>query len=117
MAASESKKSYITADDFLSAITGEELDFDVPGLGTVKIRSLTTQQVGRINREADGDPGKMMAMAVRDGLVEPKLPGDVLSTLNDAKPGPIADISRRIMELSGMSAEAEELENLAGGGS
>ena len=117
MAATESKKSYISADDFLSGVTGEELDFDVPGLGMVKIRSLTTREVGKINREADGDPGKMMAMAVRDGLVEPQLSGDVLAVLNDAKPGPIADISRRIIELSGMSEEAEALEDLAGGGS
>lgn len=111
---------YLSAADFLAGITGKPEDFDVPGLGLIQIRSLTTIESGELNRKHGGDGVALMLASVRMGLVQPALTEAQLEQLGQAKPGTIQLISDRIMSLSGIietKAEQEALEKKAGNGS
>jgi len=118
-----SNQSYLTAEDLLKGITGESEDYEIEGLGTIQIRSLSVSEVQRIYAEAatnkkgeDHDTGKLMALALFYGLVQPKLGKNAIAKLIDGKAGPVLNAAKRIMELSGMSDE-DELDSLSGGGS
>jgi len=115
------KPQYLSADDFLAAITLEGDDFDVPGFGTIRIRALSLHEVDAVRRKAtvkggEPDAGKLMAWALYYGLVEPKLPEDAIETILNGSAGKLTAVARRIMALSGLGAD-EELAPLAGGGS
>lgn len=101
--------TYLSADDFLTGITGGTEDFEIPGIGKIQIRSLSVADVKTIDAKAKGneiDAGLLMAAA---GIVEPKLSAEQLEKLQSARPGIIAKISRRVSQLSGMTAEADPL--------
>lgn len=110
------QKSYLSADDFLTGITGREEDYDVPNLGLVRLRSLTTLEVRDLTKLAKGDNVLVALYAVQVGLVEPRLAPTVIDALWASAAGFMSDISNRILELSGMKDRAG-LENLAGAGS
>lgn len=112
------KTPYLTADDFIKGIVVEPEDFDVPGWGRVRLRGVTTLEMQRINAQAKGDEAKLMAWAVKVGLVEPELPDSAIDSLASGQAGKISTIATRIMQLSGMGATeqaAEEIEGEAGG--
>lgn len=106
--------SYLSADDFLTGITGGTEDLTIPGVGTIKVRALDYLDLQRINREAGGDEMQAGFLMAAVGIAEPKLSEQQLEQLQKARPGVIAQISKRVSELSGMSKSAE---NLAGAGS
>jgi hypothetical protein len=111
---------YLSTADFLAGITGKPEDFDLPGVGLIQVRSLTTAESGEMNRKHSGDGVALMLATVRMGLVQPALDDTQLQLLESAKPGVIQVISHRIMELSGIvetKAELDELEKKAGPGS
>ena len=110
------QKSYLSADDFLTGITGRAEDYDAPGVGLVRLRALTVEEVRDLRKRAKGDEMLLTALAVQTALVQPQLtPGDV-DRLMLAGAGFVNNIANRVMQLSGMVTGAE-LENLAGAGS
>jgi hypothetical protein len=109
-------KSILSADDFLTALAGEATDYDLPGVGVVKIRPIPYIDTQRLLREHAGDEMALMMGALVAGLVEPQLSEADIERLQRGATGPVIDLARRIMAISGMGPR-EELENLAGGGS
>jgi hypothetical protein len=109
-----SKQSYLSIDDFFSGITGSAEDLALPGLGTVRVRSLEAIEVQQIRAQAGDNEMEMSFLSIIFGMVEPALSREHLEQLHRAKPGIVATITRRIMELSGM---VEDSEKKAGSGS
>lgn len=113
-------KQYLSKADFLAGITCQPVDFEVEGLGLIRVRSLTTLESGELSKRHAGDGIAMMLGAVRICLVEPALDESEHEQLGRAQPGIIQAIGQRIMELSGLvetKAQQEELEKKAGNGS
>ncbi len=110
------EQQYLSADDFLTGITGREEDFDAPGLGRVRLRPLSVEEMRNLRKLAKGDELTLMANAVVVALVEPKLPADAVDRIMKAGVGYVDRIANRILELSG-AKDKEQLENLAGAGS
>lgn len=113
-----SNKHYLSKADFLAGITCKPVDFEVSGLGLVKVRSMTTQESGELGKAGDGVA--VMLEVVRMCLVEPKLDESERALLAEAQPGIIMAIGRRILELSGLAETQEyqdELQKKAGNGS
>jgi hypothetical protein len=110
----------ITADVFLRAIQQAEEYFDLPGVGTVKIKSLSTRDAQRIYQQHGNDRAALVVAVVSAGLVEPALTEEQVAALHDARSGPVVALFERIGRISGISEteeQAEELADLAGGGS
>lgn len=111
---------YLSKADFLAGITCQPVDFEVPNLGWVKLRSLTTLESGEMNKRYGGDGIAMMLFATQVGLIEPAFDASELEQLGQARPGVIQAISDRILELSGITddkATQEDLEKKVGSGS
>lgn len=108
--------TYLSAKDFLSAIVGEEEDFMVPGVGTVRIRPLTVAEVRRIYAMAEDDADRM-ALAVGLALVKPQLDDAETRQLLHAAAGRMTPLIQRVMELAAMIDADEGATSLAGAGS
>ena len=106
----------LTAADFLAGILGEPELFTVPGLGTVKIRPVTSLEAEGVNARGGGDPHKMMRETVRVALVEPVLTDEQFQQLENARAGIIMRLAKRISMISGIDDDPA-LADLAGGGS
>lgn len=114
------KRTYLTTEDFIKGVIVEPQDYEVPGLGWVQVRGVTTLEMQRINEKADGDQVRMMALAIRMGLVQPELNDEQVDALASGQAGIVTRIANRVMELSGMStseAMADAIEGEAGGSS
>lgn len=110
-------KSYLSKEAFLAGILGTAVDFDVEGLGTIKIRPLTTVESNTLGKENRGDGIGMMLVSVRTCLVEPALTDSDLEALGKGMPGIITTIGEKILEISGLTEKVEELEKKVGSGS
>ncbi len=104
----------ISKNDFLAGITGKPVEFEIPDLGTVKVKALDYLDVQNLVNECGNDQLKLGLLIAYRGLVEPKL--DSPEQLHIAKPSVIRAISQRVQELSGM-VSAEDIEKKAGNGS
>jgi len=109
-------KQTIAAADFLRAIQQAEEYFDLSGIGTVKIRSLSTQDAQEIYAKHGADRTGLVVAVVSAGLVEPALTEEQAAALYTAKSGPVVALFERIGVISALQP-TEELEDLAGGGS
>ena len=111
---------YLSAKDFLAAITVEAVDLDVPHLGTVQVRGLTLMEVHSLADDINNDPQAAAVRAIGIGMVAPKLTKAQIeklgSQLRAGGMNTITFISNRIFELSGLAA-GEELEKKVGDGS
>lgn len=100
--------AYLNIDDFFTGITGGEDDLELPGLGSVRVRSLEALEVQQIRQQAGDNDMEMSFLSIVAAMVEPKLDREHIEKLHRAKPGVIALLTRRIMELSGMVDESEK---------
>ena len=105
---------YLTSDEFFSGIVGKAEDYDVPGLGTVQIRPLTLAESRQLSQAHENDEVGLTIAAVQMAMVKPALPPEAIEKLQNAAAGKFMAIANRVMQLSGM---AEDSENLVGGGS
>lgn len=94
-------KEVSSAAEFLARLGGKSELYEVDGL-VVKIRSLGYEDVQVINSAANGNNMEMAFQAIRLGLVEPQLDDEQIEALRKAQPGPLMNIARRVMEISGM---------------
>jgi len=110
------EKRTIAAADFLRAIQQAEEYFDLPGVGTVKLRSLSTRDAQTAYQKYGDNRADLMAPVVSAGMIEPKLTEEQVAALYDSKAGPVTALFERIGEISAINP-SEELSDLAGGGS
>ena len=106
----------LTAADFLRGILGEPEPYDLPGVGRVVIRPLTSLEAEKINAASGGDNHALMRASIALCLVEPKLTDEQIETLGSARAGAVTALAMRILEISGMGPQ-QEISDLAGGGS
>ena len=104
---------YLELDEFFTGITGGTADLDI-GIGIVKVRALEFVEVQAIRQEAGDDELQLSLLSIVTGLVEPKLDHEHLSRLNKARPGVISAISRRILQLSGLTEDGEKKQDGTG---
>jgi predicted Zn-dependent peptidase len=108
--------AYLSKADFLAAITAEPEDLAVPGVGTVRVRGLTTYEANSLYARYEKDNAELLVRALLAGLVEPAFTEDDLPALRNAAAGKLAPVAQRIMDLSAMS-KSEDALGEAGGGS
>jgi hypothetical protein len=93
-------KEVSSAAEFMARLGSKTELYEVEGL-TVRIRSLGYEDAQAIGAgQTNGLEAAFQALVL--GLVEPKFDEEQLIALRKAKPGPLLDIARRIMEISGM---------------
>lgn len=112
--------SYLTADDFLRGVLAEPVDFEVAGLGTVRLRGLTVGEVAVVKREARTDATTLLAQTIALGMVEPQMTLEQLLSAPAGIAQVYEQIGVRIAELSGLGDKPETQEQLdafPGGGS
>jgi len=107
--------SYINKSDFFAAITGTPIDYDVPEVGLIQVRGLTSIELSQIQAK-NLTPVQISLEAVRLCLVQPVLDPADIDALGQAKPGIIEKISTKILALSAMKPD-EDLEKKVGSGS
>ncbi len=111
---------YLSKADFLAGITCKPVDFEVEGLGTIRVRGLSTLESDQIGKAAKGENIGLMVRTAHAGLVEPKLDESDVDALWQGAPGIINKIAEKVMQLSGITEDkpaAEDLEKKAGSGS
>ena len=112
-----SDKHYLTPDDFLMGVLGQAVDFDVSGLGTVKVRGLTVGEVSEIRRLTRGDGALLLAHTISLGMVEPHMTAEQLLAAPAGMATKYEEIGVRIAELSGLTDDREQQDSFPGGGS
>jgi hypothetical protein len=105
---------YLSASDFLKGIIGEEEDFDVPGLGTIRIRPLGMGEAMRINDKATDDAERFVLMLTK-AIVEPALDETQCADLYKASGDVLQPLLSRISALAGNGGA--DADPLVGGGS
>lgn len=94
--------SEVTADEFLDLIAEETEEYPIaPGKHAV-IRSIEYTEVKRIVAQNKGDKDEIELSALLVGTVFPKLTEEHLERLRRSKAGPLMNMAKRIMEISGM---------------
>lgn len=98
----------LSKTDFLSGICGDSVEFEIENVGTVMLRSLTVKELRSLANDYKDDEIGAATATLLYGLVEPKLEKSDMATLENAVPGIIMKISKRISELSGLENETSE---------
>lgn len=119
-----SKITYLSNEDFMKGITGQEIDWEVPGLGWVRIRGLEVLENAQLYEgifDGDGDPPpaervESVVRVIGAGLVQPKLTKAEIAKLHRGIPGPITALYNKIQAISGIGDE-EDVKNSLGAGS
>ena len=112
-----SDKRYLTPDDFLPGLLGQAVDFDVSGLGAVRLRGLTVGEVSEIQRTTRGNGVQLLAHTISLGMVEPHMTAEQLLAAPAGMATKFEEIGVRIAELSGLSDDREQQDSFPGGGS
>ena len=104
--------TYISKKDFLHALSVTEQDFDVPGLGSVRIRALTLAERGVMQKKyikGEGvDNMGMQTELLLKGLVSPRLSEKDVAAIKAGLPGLVDMITLKIMGASGMGENFEK---------
>lgn len=116
----ESTGGYLSADEFLAAISGGLIDHDlkVDGkvVGKVQLRSLELIEVQSAVTRFKDDGGGLILWALETSLVNPALSDEQREKVRHGKPGPLLDLGKHIMQTSGMT-DGDGGVPLAGGAS
>lgn len=106
--------AYLTASDLLAAAVGQTVDFDAPGLGKVRLRSLTVLEYAELAKDAT-DVFRTNMRTVALGMVEPAISFEELMEMRAGMIALFIPIAERIAELSTLR-NTVELANFPGGG-
>lgn len=80
---------------------------EIPGVGQVKVRALTRDQVVKIRSDGEMDIAEMEQKLITAGLVEPQLSAEDVKAWYEGSPaGELSPVSEAITELSGLSVTA-----------
>lgn len=102
--------------DFLKAICGKAVGFEIPEVGTVQVKGLTVSQVQEISEVAEKNPYQSAVLTIVLGMVDPQLDKADVETLFAGDAGILTAIAERIAELSGMKGGSEDESPLGGNG-
>lgn len=108
--------SYINKNDFLAALAGIPVDYELPGVGKVKVRGLTLLESNELQRKYNGDGLAVMCEAITLCVVEPKLDASDVAAIQRSQQRLVLELGHKIQVLSGM-VQDEDLEKKAGLGS
>jgi hypothetical protein len=82
-------------------------DYELPDVGTIKIRGLSRREAVRLDNAPDAAARDVIIF--RAGIVEPALTENEIRRMMDARPaGELEDLSRRIAELSRLLPGADQ---------
>ena len=105
---------YLSAEIFLKGIIGEEEDFEVAGVGTIRIRPVGMAEAMRISTDSKDDSDRLVRL-LSVAIVEPKLDEAQCAELFKASGAALQPLLERIGALAGNGGG--EADPLAGGGS
>lgn len=101
--------SVITADEFLDLLTLQSEEYPLaPGKHAV-IHSLTYAEVKRIIAQNKGDQDELELSALVIGTEFPHITPAMMAQLREKKAGPLMNMAKRIMVISGMMDDAPNL--------
>lgn len=105
----ETKGAYLSAEDFLSAIAGETIDHEIKAggrvVGKVQLRTLEFAAVQSAVSRFKDNHGELMLWALDNALVTPQLTDAQREQVRKGKPGPLLELAKHIMQISGMTDE------------
>jgi hypothetical protein len=108
---------YLTVADIVE-VSLPEADMEIPEWGgSIKVRAITNGEFSRVQRQATSKGGeldaiKANALIIEFACVNPKFPPGGYRKLLGREAGILARIAETILELSGISAEEEDLDDL-----
>ena len=108
--------SYINKSDFLAALAGIPVDYELPGVGTIKVRGLTLLESNELQRKHNNDGLAVMCEAITLCVVEPKLDAADVAVIQRSQQRLVLELGHKIQVLSGM-VQDEDLQKKAGNGS
>lgn len=97
------------ADDLLSLLVEETEEYPLGNGKAAVLRSLTYPEVQAIAREYKGREEAMALGALRVGLVQPQLTPEQWAVAEKGKAGPLLNMGKRIMVISGMADDDKNL--------
>lgn len=93
------EKKYLTAEEFIEKLTDKGHDVEVPGLGTIKVRSVNRFDMLRATKYEGYDK---LAFLVKNSIMEPELPDEVVTALMNSESAGIFDYA---MDVAGQVAK------------
>lgn len=112
---SSQKPVVVSKADFFAALKREEKYYDLPGVGTVKIRGMSVAEAQRLYQAHEKSRPDLVVAVVQTCMTEPQLAEEDAQALYDAKAGPVTKLFEEIMAMS--ADPTEELAGEAGAGS
>lgn len=106
---------YLTGKDFLAGIIGAEEDFEIPGVGTVRIRAPGKLEAMRAAETSTGQVDSIVKI-IACALVEPKLTEEEITELYHAQHNMIDPLIERIRTMTPDRTD-EDAEKKVGSGS
>ena len=100
--------TYLESKDLLLGIAITEEDFEIDGVGIVRLRGLTAKQGVEGLRGMDKDPMMRFQKIILMGVVRPQMTDADLALLADGKIGVVQNLATKIMEMSGMTLSEDE---------
>lgn len=102
---------FITVEELLASPNADQIteEVEIAGLGTVKICAFSKAMHSRMMREAqpkgggDLDLEKFEALALVNGLAEPKLTLEQAQQLREKRWGAVQELLNHVWDLSGMN--------------
>lgn len=86
-----------------------EEDVEIPGRGTVRVRTISRAEMHSINLKCKGNPAEVEWRSIAAGMVDPELSYDeVREWSKAASPGEIQLVMRAIIDLSGLKDGADK---------
>lgn len=105
----EVMSSVITADEFLDLLTTSTEEYPLaPGKHAV-IRSLSYAEVKRIMAQNKGNQDELELSALVIGTEFPHITPQMMDALRKSKAGPLMNMAKRIMVISGMMDDDKNL--------
>lgn len=84
----------------------KEQDIEIPGVGTVRVRALTREQVLKIKMKGEIDVAEMERKLISMGMVDPELTEEEVGQWQAVAPAEeLTPITEAVMGMSGVSQE------------
>lgn len=101
--------SVVTADEFIDLLTGTTEEYPLAPGKHATIRSLTYAEFKRIIAQNKGDRDELELSALVIGTEFPHITPQMMEQLRKAKAGPLMNMAKRIMVITGMMDDPANL--------
>lgn len=99
---------YLTREEFFHGVETDEEDYEIPGVGTIRLRGMEVK-TGLEAMGSGDDAGTRFQKVILAGVINPKLTVADLAVITDGKIGVIQDIAMAIMKLSGIEVSEGDM--------